>query len=166
MTLPRLPRLPGVPRQRQVQFIPGQTPREVLPPDYEENRYQRWQAFRERAHRSYPEFIAEEWLTQVKKLQRGVDYIPQYGLSGGRSFLGGQVIDVYFPQKQMGWMIQGLHYHHTEPEQRGRDALAKITLLERGIQPIEIFEDDIIQRTNYTLERAYNGIQVSRRNFR
>jgi hypothetical protein len=159
--------MPAIPKQsRYTQFIPGQTPRQALPPDAEENRQARWEEFRNKNHSSYPEFIAYEWLVNVKKLKPYKDFIPQYGLSGGRSFLGGQVIDIYFPHRQMGWLIQGLRYHHTTAKDRLEDTLAKMTLADKGIKPIEVFEDDIIQRTGYTLERAYRGIQVSRRNFR
>lgn len=160
--MPQIPTLKDVTKNIQL-ADPYNTPALRLPKDAEEDRHERWKAFAANRHASYPEFICYEWLTGKKKMREGIDFIFQYGISGGRSFLGGEVIDFYFPTRQLGWMVQGLRYHHVTPKQRLNDTFAKLTLHEFGINPVEVFEDDLTERAEYTLRNALNGIQISRR---
>lgn len=159
----KFPKLPAIPRQSKYINLPAEaTPNTLLPKTSEEDRYARWQEFSGNDNASYPEFIVMEYLTRVRRMRRGVDFIFQYGISGGRSFLGGQVVDFYLPFKQHAWLVQGLRFHYVTPEQRKRDTVAKLVLVGMGLTVIELFEDDIIEHTVNTIEQALNGIQVSR----
>jgi len=144
------------------EFDPGKIIPVELPSDEEENRVARWQAFRALNQSSYPEFICYEWLVNKKKLRPGLDFQFQYPFLGGRTQFGGFVLDFFFPIRRMAWFIQGLHFHYTNAKDRGRDQLAVFQVASRGVDVVEIFEDDIIQRTEYTLERAWLGQSIKR----
>lgn len=164
---PQPPRTPVLKRRGRapggLELRPLRGPAVDLPEDVEANRLTRWEAFRAHSAASYPEFICWEWLTKRKKLKPDVDFIFQDPILGGRTQFGGFVLDFYFPFMRMAWFIQGLQFHHTKPEDRARDLLATTIVSNRGILVIEIFEDDIFQREEYTLSRAFRGVQVSRR---
>lgn len=153
------------PRPAKAPSFP-KSPAPAMPKNAEDNRQARWEASRASLGFSYPEFICYEWLTLRKKLKPYVDFFPQYGVSGGRTFLGGAVIDFHFPILRIDWFVQGLRFHFKTPVQRGRDIIEKLQSAQRGFIPVELFEDDIIQRTESTLSQALKGIQVSRRGTR
>lgn len=133
-----------------------------LPLNEEQNREQRWLAFREQTNASYPEFICFEWLTTKKKLKSGLDFYFQYPFLGGRTQYGGFVLDFFFPFRRMAWFVQGLHFHYTSAKDRGRDKLSVAQVASRGVVVVELWEDDLIQRTEYALERAWRGEQIRR----
>lgn len=139
----------------------------AFPIDQEEERQNRWQEWRLRPDvlgtGSYLEFLCWEYLTYQKKQVRGVDYIYQYPLLGGRTAFGGFVADFYFPYKDMVWNPAGLRFHYTSTTNRAKDRLAKALLGSRGISVIYLWEDDLIQRTQYTLNQAWNGVQIGAR---
>ena len=157
---PRLPKVPDV--GKYLGFPDQKTPSAIIPKDVEADRHARWQAFSTQENASYPEFIVMEYLQRVRRMKRGVDFIFQYGVSGGRSFLGGQVVDFYLPFKQYAWLVQGLRFHYGTPAQRQRDTIAKLILTGMGLTVIELFEDDIVDRTVQTVEEALKGRQISR----
>lgn len=163
---PRYPRVPEPPGQDflavpETAILAG--PKVKVPPDEEALRYERWQQFRaSRRAASYPEFICFEWLEQVKNLEEGIDFVFQYPVLGGKTRFGGFVLDFFFPGRQLSWFVQGLEFHYVDSEDRARDRLAKALVSSRGVVAVEVFEDDIIQRTKLTLEKAWNGEQLSR----
>lgn len=139
-------------------------PRLKLPSDAEELRQGRWEDFRaSRRAASYPEFICFEWLENVKNLQEGIDFVFQFPVLGGKTQFGGFVLDFFFPGHSLAWFVQGLEFHFVDPQDRARDRLAKAIVSGRGVRVVEVFEDDVIQRTQLTLEKAWNGEQVGGR---
>jgi hypothetical protein len=62
----------------------------------------------------------------------------------------------------MAWLVQGLEWHHVDPSARARDQLVKAILAGKNMTVVEVFEDDVIQRTTLTLDNAWGGRQVSR----
>ena len=150
-------RLPG---GRELRPLRG--PEIALPGDQEAERQQRWEAFRAMQAASYPEFICYEWLIYKKRQIPNVDFIFQSPIFGGRTEFGGFVLDFYFPDREMAWFIQGLRFHFTKTTDRARDFLAKAAVAAKGIIVVELFEDDILMREDYTLGHAWQGQQVSR----
>lgn len=150
----RLPETPIIPK-----------PAVDMPADPEDERKARWQNFNSTVrHASYPEFICYEWLQTNKKLEPDIDFVFQYPVLGGKTQFGGFVLDFYIGPRNMAWFIQGLEFHYVDARDRARDRLAKAIVSDRGILVVELFEDDILQRTTRTLESAWNGVQVSSRN--
>lgn len=163
MTLPRVyTRKPELPHLPKGLYDVEKSLTVPLPIGEEGERQQRWLAFRAKTQASYPEFIAFEFLTTVKKLTPGIDFYFQYSFLGGRTAFGGFVLDFFFPIAKMAWFIQGLHFHYTNPSDRGRDKIATTIVASRGVDVVEVFEDDIINRTSYTLEHAYKGQEIRR----
>ena len=137
-----------------------------LPEEIEAARSARWEIWRTRRSGSGTgsilEFICWEWLTLKKKQVPDVDFIYQYPLLGGRTQFGGFVADFYFPVQRMVWNPAGLQFHQVKARDRARDAMAKAQLANKGILLIYLFEDDLLQREEYTLQRAWRGEQIQR----
>lgn len=163
MHLPRVyTRQPELPYLHKDLWHPDENLEVPIPIGAEAERQARWAVFRQKTQASYPEFIAYEWLRDVKKRVPDVDFYFQYSFLGGRTSFGGFVLDFFFPIDKIAWFIQGLHFHYTNPDDRGRDIMAIQVVASRGVNVVQVFEDDIIQRTEYTLDRAYLGQQIQR----
>lgn len=168
-----MPKLPRGPKQPRVQNPIGwrrpgtpklpPVPKTELPEDEEANRSARWEAFRAHSAASYPEFIVYEYLTKRKKWKDGVEFQFQYPFLGGRTIFGGFVVDFAFPQFRMVWNIQGLRFHLAKTVDRARDILVKSILSNRGYLVVYLWEDDLLQRSDYTIERALVGQEVGGR---
>ena len=163
------PRVPQAGKRRRDFIYDGRELRPLkgaevpIPGDQDDDLLARWEAWRLRYNGSLPEFICWEWLVYRKRLIEGVDFIFQYGILGGRTQFGGFVLDFYFPSRRMAWLIQGLRWHLVKTQDRARDIMAKAILTGRGLTAIELFEDDLFNRSTYTLDHAWRGEQVSRR---
>lgn len=164
---PRNPEAPKIPGKQYLGRTPARIfagPRVALPEDEEDKRKADWEAFRAgRRAASYPEFLCFDWLERVKKMTENVDFVFQFPVMGGKTRFGGFVLDFFFPGRGLAWFVQGLEFHFVDPQDRARDRLARAIVSGRGVRVVEVFEDDIIQRTNLTLERAMNGEQVGGR---
>ena len=164
---PQAPRTSGIRRDVRLpggrELRPLRGPEVPLPSDQEAVRVARWEAFRARTAASYPEFICYEWLVLKKKLKPNTDFVFQSPIFGGRTAFGGFVLDFYFPDRRMAWFVQGLRYHFTKTTDRARDILAVAAVSARGINVVQLFEDYIITREEYTLVHAFRGEQISRR---
>ena len=134
-----------------------------MPQETEDDRVARWQEFRAKTQASYPEFLCWEWVVKKKALQPDIDFYFQYPFMGGRTAFGGFVLDFFFPNIGLAWFIQGLHFHFTKSTDRARDLMAVKLVSDRGIEVVQVFEDDIMNRLDFTLENAYMGRQVSRK---
>lgn len=88
----------------------------------------------------------------------------QSPMFGGRTRAGGTVVDFYFPDRQLAWNPAGLQFHFTAPSDRAHDALIKAAMAGRGITLIYLYEDDLMQRPEYTMEHALRGEAVGWRN--
>lgn len=128
---------------------------------YLEERWRAWQAKEKgKGTASILEFICWEFLVKKKGQREGVDFIYQYPLAGGRTQAGGFVADFYFPLKQMVWNPAGLQFHYTKAKDRWRDILSRVVLANRGIKEVFLWETDLLERTEYTLEAAWHGESV------
>lgn len=172
-TVPKFPRAPTAPAGpsmfrggKGVTLAPLKGPAIKLPGDQQKALTERWNAWRSRREGSGTgsilEFIVWEYLTKTKKLVPDVDFIYQYPLMGGRTQLGGFVADFYFPVRRMVWNPAGLYFHQTKPEDRARDLLAKTMLAGRGVKVIYLYEDDLLNRPTYTMNRAWEGSEISK----
>ena len=170
-TIPRAPSTFGIPQAgslRRAEAASETTIPQVeipLPEEHEQQLIARWQAWQDAVvgpAGSLPEYIVWEWLVQKKRLTPHIDFIYQYNILGGRTMFGGFVVDFYFPQLDMAWNVQGLHFHYVKAEDRARDQAAKLVLSNRELLVIELFEDDLMTRPEFVLEAAWNGSQASR----
>lgn len=123
--------------------------------DQDERTLARFEAWRAVTNGSLPEFIVWEWLVYKRKLRDGVDFVFQSPLFGGRTRFGGFVIDFYFPQRREGWFVNGERWHLLTPQARARDQLAKEMLAGQGITVIVLWENDLLTRPDFVLERAW-----------
>lgn len=109
---------------------------------------------------SLPEFIVFNWLVS-KGFELGVDFTYQEVLLGGRTEFGGFVLDFYFPPpRAMVWEVNGIRFHLTEPRSRSRERVKRQIIESRGFRLIILWEDDILTRPDYTLEKALEGFQL------
>lgn len=157
-------RKPAQPR-RTPAFRPAKEIRQVeLPGSQEKYLEERWRAWQQKevgkGTASILEFICWEFLVKQKGMREGVDFIYQWSLAGGRTQAGGFVADFYFPAKHMVWNPAGLQFHYTKTKDRWRDSLSRVVLANRGIKEIFLWEEDLFQRPQYTLEHAWRGEQV------
>lgn len=132
-----------------------------LPGEQDEQLRARWEAWRAIYFGSLPEFIVWEWLKNKKRQVEGRDFIYQWSVFGGRTAFGGFVLDFYFPARALGWMVQGLRYHLTNPDDRSRNQVAKQILAAQELTVIEIWEDDLMTRPDFVLELAWQGQAAS-----
>lgn len=108
---------------------------------------------------TYPEYKAFAWLAK-EGYEPGIDFIFQSSQMGGRQLYGGAVVDFDFPWFPLAWRIQGEHWHIGNPATEGRDAMQKLALTSYGYTVVDIYAQDVVQRTDWVLENAIQGIQV------
>jgi len=163
----RAPRIPQAGRLRRItereglELRPLAGPEIPLPPDQDQTLQDKWQAWNATIGGSLPEFIVWDWLVNTKKQKEGLDFVYQWPIFGGRTAFGGFVIDFIFPLQQMGWNVQGLRWHTSNPDDRARDMIAKQMLASRGLKIIDLYEDDLLTRPTLVLEGAWRGEQVN-----
>ena len=102
------------------------------------------------------EAIVFEWLTQ-----RGVEFQFQTSLRGGFFALGGAVVDFLIRDRNLAWRIFG-EYWHRGVTKEGSDILQKEMLAELGWVVVDIWGDDVRDRTEETLSLALEGREVLR----
>ena len=159
--LPELPKLPSTRTGRSLKVVVPSVPNQPSEAQTTEARWHVWQTKHpDKGTASILEFLVYEFLVDVKKQVEGVDFIYQYPLMGGRTQFGGFVADFYFPARREVWNPAGLHFHWTTAVNRARDIVAKQVLAGRGIKLIYLWEDDLLNRPQYTMNKAWNGIQL------
>ena len=169
MSLPAL-RPPSVPRTPAVRSLSSKPPSaRARTPEAEakrpeksqrketkEQQVPRWWVI-ETGGGSYPEYLAWKWLRD-KGYKPGVDFQFQSSYFGGRLDLGGLVadfvIDVLTPP-----LIIRVHgeYWHTLPGRKTRDFFEKIQLLEHGFEVVDVWEDDLLSKLDFTMSQALKG---------
>jgi len=165
----RAPRIPQAGRLRRVaerkglELRPLAGPEIPMPPEQDQALADRAAAWMAAYHGSLPEFIVWDWLVGTKKQRDGLDFLYQYPVMGGRTAFGGFVLDFWFPLQQMGWNVQGLRWHWSNPDDRARDMIAKQMLASRGLKIIDLYEDDLLVRPDLVLAMAWRGEQVTGR---
>jgi len=155
----------GIPPRRErgievFRLIPV-VPEPVLPEEEEREDYSfllwvsRWGG-------TYPEYVAFRWLER-KGFEPGEDFIFQSSQMGGRQLYGGAVVDFDFPHLMLAWRVMGEHWHLGNPAVEARDEMQKLALSSYGYTVVDCFAQDVIQRTEWTLGNAIQGIQISSR---
>ena len=171
-TLPQFPSAPEVPgapfperrfRVGGLEIRPLAGPDIPIPANEDEDLIRRYELWHARTNGSLPEFIVYEFLVFKKKQIENVDFIFQHPLLGGRTEFGGFVLDFFFPLRSEGWRVMGERYHLLQPADRARDLIAEGILESRGIQVIDLWEQDLLVRADYVLELAWRGQEVVER---
>lgn len=163
------PRIPQAGRLRRIaeraglELRPLAGPEIPMPPEQDQALADRAAAWMAAYNGSLPEFIVYEFLTLKKKQRDGLDFLYQYPVMGGRTSFGGFVLDFWLPLQQMGWNVQGLRWHWSNPDDRARDMIAKQMLSSRGLKIVDLYEDDLLVRPDLVLNMAWRGEQVTGR---
>ena len=133
-----------------------------IPAEQDEELQARFEAFKAGLGQliSLPEFIAFEFLLYKKQQIENVDFTFQSPILGGRTEFGGFVLDFFIIGPRYGWRIQGERWHLLQPASRARDDVARALLESDGIRVIDLWEDDVITRSDFVLEKAWMGEQV------
>lgn len=165
-TLPLFPSPPEIPeppfperrfRVAGLELRPLAGPDIPIPANEDEDFLRRFEAWHARTNGSLPEYIVWEFLVFEKKLVEGLDFYFQHPLFGGRTEFGGFVLDFFFPARSAGWRVHGERYHLLQTEDRARDAVAETLLESRGIQVIDLWENDLLTRPEFVLKAAWEG---------
>ena len=107
---------------------------------------------------SGPEWIAYVTL-QRQGLRPNVDFVFQSRVLGGRTELGGLVVDFLFNNPPgLAINIQGVYYHYEQGSQGlARDIIARELLAQQGITLIFVDDDDLMNNPNFYLLEALRG---------
>lgn len=137
----------------------GASPDPPLPDEFDVELQRRWQAWQQSHGQrgSILEYICWDWLTHKKKLREHVDFFYQWDVLGGSKF----TVDFYFPSARLAWFIDTVRFTLANPRDRAASGAAKAKVLADDITPIAILEQDILTRTQFVLENALEGRQVS-----
>ncbi len=174
-TVPVFPEAPRVPRtplphkrfqtgQEGVEIRPLRGPAIPIPANEDEDFLARFSAWHDATNGSLPEYIVFEYLVTKKAMVQNVDFVYQHPQLGGRTEFGGFVLDFFFPITRMGWRVLGERFHLLQTADRTRDFIAEQLLTQRGISPmIDLWEDDLLTRPVFVLEKALRGLQVGER---
>jgi len=168
MVMPVAPRVPRAPERRRTFQREGREQRPFkieipLPPEDDERLWAEFVPWHEETNGSFPEFIVWKWLINEKRQRQNIDFYYQHPMFGGRTVYGGFLLDFFFPMKSMGWRVMGLRWHLIKPRDRARDLVSKQQLEGRGIHIVDLWEDDILNRREYTLEKAWRGFSLQPR---
>lgn len=87
----------------------------------------------------------------------------QHPQLGGRTEFGGFVLDFFLILRRAGWRVLGRRYHLLQAEDRARDLIVEQLLEERGIEVINLWDDDLLVRADYVLNLAWEGREVTER---
>lgn len=109
-----------------------------------------------------PELICLDWL-----LRRGIEFIYQQGILGGRLYQGGVVPDliVYQGRNAIVWQVNG-NYWHTRPGMEQRDIAASQILLGREVYGhiitavVALWERKLIADANLVCNAALIGLEM------
>ncbi len=172
-TLPQFPAAPAVPRspfsERRFQaeggleIRPLSGPTIPIPANEDEDRLRRYEAWHARTNGSIPEFIVYEFLVFQKKQIEGIDFVFQHPQFGGRTEFGGFVLDFFLISRRAGWRVLGRRFHLLQAEDRARDLIVEGLLESRGIEVINLYDDDLLIRPDFVLALAWEGREVTER---
>ena len=104
-----------------------------------------------------PEWRVFWWLTKHR-----IEFDYQNPLAGGRTMVGGHLTDfvVYGRTPPLAIEVQGEYWHFGASGLRATDLLKKITYLNAGYEVVFVRERDIMERLDYTMRRALEGVQL------
>lgn len=102
------------------------------------------------------ELIVVRWLDD-----RNIEYRFQSSLLGGWYTLGGAVVDFLLDDSRLAWRIFG-EYWHRGVTKEGSDLIQREQLIRLGWRVVDIWGDDVRERTDETLSLALEGQEVLR----
>ena len=102
------------------------------------------------------EAVVVGWLNK-----KNIAFQFQTSLRGGFYQLGGAVVDILLPMRNLAWRIFG-EYWHRGVEKEGSDILQREMLSELGWIVVDLWSDDIETRLEQTLTLALKGQEVLR----
>ena len=97
------------------------------------------------------EQIVIDWLTERK-----IAFTFQTSLSGGLFELGGAVVDFTLDDLNIALRVQGVYYHRGVAVE-GSDLIQREMLEAEGYIVVDLWGDDIKDRTEETLTKALRG---------
>ncbi len=160
-------RLPQIPHKAAFadKFV-GLQPRPRLTNSVAADFQERFNAWRHSSPKyaagSVPEFIVFDYLVRVKRWKDGFDFKYQYGLFGGRTQYGGFVLDFYIIHGNLAWNVQGLKYHLERTQDRAKVNIQNALLSQRGLRVVSLWEDDLQERPEFTIQAALRGQSTNR----
>ncbi len=95
-------------------------------------------------------------------LQEGVNFSYQSPLGGGRSYIGGTVIDFLEHDVNIAIRVQGRYYHldrNGGGDTRARDQIQKSMIESRGYPVVDIYDDNALKNPVGMLVDARRGIE-------
>jgi len=137
-----LPKLPGVPKLKLTSTGPRRQVIHAEPALPELGPYS-----------SLPEKIFARAL-----MQRGIPFMTQVSVAGGRQAIGGFVLDFVLYTLGLVVRIQG-DYWHTREGAIAKDAAQALLLKSRGQRLVDVWEHDILTRLDWVL-REQIGVAV------
>jgi very-short-patch-repair endonuclease len=101
-----------------------------------------------------------DWLLR-HGFRPNVDFVFQSQLIGLRGVreLGDAIADFFLIKQNLVWRVQGEYWHHTA-EQNARDNMQKQRLEGMGYTVLDLWERDLTNRLDFTLNNAVKGIQI------
>lgn len=101
-----------------------------------------------------------EWLAK-HGFTPGVDFDFQTQLIGLRGVreLGDAIADFLLIKQSIIFRVQG-EYWHTSVEERARDVIQRERLEGMGFTVIDLWERDLSDRFEYTMQQAIQGVQL------
>ncbi len=102
------------------------------------------------------EIVVMRWLDS-----RNIQYRFQTSLLGGYFALGGAVVDFLLDDSRLAWRIFG-EYWHRGVTKEGSDLIQRELLIGLGWRVVDLWGDDVKDRTDETLSLALEGQEVLR----
>jgi len=101
-----------------------------------------------------------DWLIK-HGFKHGVDFIFQSQLIGLRGVreLGDAIVDFMLVESNILWRVQG-EYWHKGTEERARDLIQRQRLEGLGYTVVDLWESDLTERLDCTLQQAIRGVQL------
>ena len=158
---PEPSRVKGVEVHRGVAVNPTPGVDIKMPPDDDDEQY-RYLKWASRWGGTTIEYKVFHWLESQADLVPDVDFFFQSSENGGRSIVGGAVVDFEIPESGLAFRVQGEYFHLAVASAVQNDQIQK-TLIESQrpeLTVVDIFESDINERLDYVMRQAMNGIQI------
>ncbi len=107
-----------------------------------------------------PEWRVYWWLTKHKNEVGEFDF--QSSLMGGRLSRGGLVMDFILLEfiPQLAINVQGEYWHFGSSILATKDRLTKERIIALGMNAINVREQDLLDRLDYTMRNAINLVQL------
>jgi very-short-patch-repair endonuclease len=105
---------------------------------------------------STPEVIVYNWLTK-----RNIEFKFQSVFAGGIWEFGGAVVDFVLTERMIALRVQGIYWHQGVSK-KGSDDIQRETIESYGYTVVDVWEDDIENRLDETMNKAIRGEEMVR----